>query len=187
METPSCSIWTVYSEIRKITQSHYILLCRWHTGQLQVGRGWGWGGGSSFHYDNENDSTWSWAVAKLNKCRWRLRFFFIRERNQDDSVFSFTSCFRNKFTIQHTCPGQLLPQSTPKGLGRLLEGDLSGILYRVTHMHHFTSSLPPSTPSTNVMNAQLGTNISDQIFADARHEICTTTLAFALCFSDGVK
>ena len=79
------------------------------------------------------------------------------------------------------------PQSTSEGLGRLLEGELSGISYRVTHMHHFTSSLPPCTPSTKVMNTQLCTNIFEQIFADAGHEICTITLAFALRFSDGVK
>lgn len=156
-------------------------MCKWRTGQLQVG------GGGSFHSDNKNDSPWSWVAAKLNKCRWKLRLFFIRERNQDDFIFSFMSFSSNKLTTQHTCPGQHFPQSTSEGLGRLLEGELSGILYRVTHMHQFTSSLPPSTPSTKVMNAQLCTNIFDHIFVDARHEICTITLAFALCFSDGVK
>lgn len=121
-----------------------------------AGDGLGSSQGSNLHYDDVNGSPWSWAVAKLSKCRWQLRFLFVRERNQDD----FTSSSRSKFRTQGTYPGQLLPQSIPESLGRPLQVDLSGSLYRATHMHHFTSSLPPSIPSISVMSSYAQTSLT---------------------------
>lgn len=112
--------------------------------------------GSNPHYDDANGSPCSWAVAKLSKCRWQLRFLFVRETNQDD----FTSPSRSKFRTQGTYPGHLLPQSIPESLGRPLQVDLSGILHRATHMHRFTSSLPPSIPSTRVMSSCAQTSLA---------------------------